>query len=132
MSRLERRKCRNAAGEVTTLCKPIIHLECIRAADSSFEPSTLHIPGSVAMELTHWTKLCFKLCLAVFLTELSLEVVILNFDCFFFFFLAAPTVRLHVIVSCDPPPQSESVDPRFPPTLLVIFFYLLCSTVTAG
>ena len=63
------------------------------------------------MELTHWTKLCFKPCLAVFSGELSL----LNFYCFFFF-LAAPTERLHVIVSCDPPPQSESVDPRFPPT----------------
>ena len=68
VSRLERRPYRNAMGELTTPFKPSnahYHLElgCILAADSTFIPSSLVIPGSVMCQLTpaHKDKLNSKL-----------------------------------------------------------------------
>ena len=62
--RLERRPFKNAAGELTTPWKPShahYHLDigCIKAADSSFLPSSLAIPGSVRllMQPVHKEKL---------------------------------------------------------------------------
>ena len=69
VSRLERRQFRSPSGELTTPWKPSnahyhLHLECIRAADSSFIPSMINIPGSVSAE-AHKSLLFCKLGLLV-------------------------------------------------------------------
>ena len=72
IARLERRPYRNPLGELTTPFNPSnshYHLElgCVRAADNTFVPSSLVVPGSVMFQMTqvHKERIMAKLGLHI-------------------------------------------------------------------